>query len=173
MEKQRRQLFALVEAMNDALDKQRWRRLPAFHQQLMRQFHDYAAAETDAAQLDAVKAQLYGAFNALIKRREQRRSVEARMEQHQRHQEGVLACSIGGTFGEVMNPALLRTLGTLAETASLKADILPPVSGENAPVFTLPKMVVAAVAERVHSAKTSQQQATRPQENDPVAMQSA
>ena len=32
-----------------------------------------------------------------------------------------------------MNPALLATLGTLAETASLKADILPPVSGENAP----------------------------------------
>ena len=67
-----------------------------------------------------------------------------------------------------MNPALLATLGTLAETASLKADILPPVSGENAPAFTLPKM---AVAERVHSAKTSQHQATRPQENDPVAMQ--
>ncbi len=70
-----------------------------------------------------------------------------------------------------MNPALLATLGTLAETASLKADILPPVSGENAPAFTLPKMAVAAVAERVHSAKTSQHQATRPQENDPVAMQ--
>lgn len=52
-----------------------------------------------------------------------------------------------------MNPALLATLGTLAETASLKADILPPVSGENAPAFTLPKMAVAAVAERVHSAK--------------------
>ena len=43
-----------------------------------------------------------------------------------------------------MNPALLATLGTLAETASLKADILPPVSGENAPAFTLPKMAVAA-----------------------------
>lgn len=71
MEKQRRQLFALVEAMNDALDKQRWRRLPALYQQLMRQFHDYAAAETDAAQLDAVKAQLCSAFNALIKRRRQ------------------------------------------------------------------------------------------------------
>ncbi|HBH9903741.1 TPA: flagellar hook-length control protein FliK [Escherichia coli] len=70
-----------------------------------------------------------------------------------------------------MNPALLATLGTLAETASLKADILPPVSGENAPAFTLPKMAVAAVAERVHSAKTSQQQATRPQENDQAAMQ--
>ncbi|EHX8246355.1 flagellar hook-length control protein FliK [Escherichia coli] len=70
-----------------------------------------------------------------------------------------------------MNPTLLATLGTLAETASLKADILPPVSGENAPAFTLPKMAVAAVAERVHSAKTSQQQATRLQENDPVAMQ--
>ena len=47
-----------------------------------------------------------------------------------------------------MNPALLATLGTLAETASLKADILPPVSGENAPAFTLPKMAVAAVARR-------------------------
>ncbi|EEU1901803.1 flagellar hook-length control protein FliK, partial [Escherichia coli] len=45
-----------------------------------------------------------------------------------------------------MNPTLLATLGTLAETASLKADILPPVSGENAPAFTLPKMAVAAVA---------------------------
>ncbi|EKB2874732.1 TPA: hypothetical protein KEW44_002372 [Escherichia coli] len=33
MEKQRRKLFALVEAMNEALDKQRWRRLPALHQQ--------------------------------------------------------------------------------------------------------------------------------------------
>lgn len=70
-----------------------------------------------------------------------------------------------------MNPALLATLGTLVETASLKADILPPVSGENAPAFTLPKMALAAVAERVHSAKTSQQQATRPQDNDPAAMQ--
>ena len=79
MEKQRRKLFALVEAMNEALDKQRWRRLPALHQQLIRQFHDYAAAETDAAQLDAVKARLYGAFNALIKRREQRRSEERRV----------------------------------------------------------------------------------------------
>lgn len=44
-----------------------------------------------------------------------------------------------------MNPALLATLGTLAETASLKADILPPVSGENAPAFTLPKMAAALV----------------------------
>ncbi|EPG5469049.1 flagellar protein FliT [Escherichia coli] len=101
MEKQRRQLFALVEAMNDVLDKQRWRRLPALYQQLMRQFHDYAAAETDAAQLDAVKAQLYGAFNALIKRREQRAEVlKARMEQHQRHQEGVLAYSIVNLLSE-------------------------------------------------------------------------
>ncbi len=70
-----------------------------------------------------------------------------------------------------MNPALLATLGTLAETASLKTDILPPVSAENAPAFTLPKMAVAAVAERVHSAKTPQQQATRAQEYDPAAMQ--
>lgn len=101
MEKQRRQLFALVEAMNEALDKQRWRRLPALHQQLMRQFHDYVAAETDAAQLCAVKAQLYGAFNALIKRREQRAEVlKARMEQHQRHQEGVLAYSIVNLLSE-------------------------------------------------------------------------
>lgn len=101
MEKQRRQLFALVEAMNEALDKQRWRRLPALHQQLIRQFHDYAAEETDAAQLCAVKARLYGAFNALIKRREQRAEVlKARMEQHQRHQEGVLAYSIVNLLSE-------------------------------------------------------------------------
>ncbi len=67
----------------------------------MRQFHDYAAAETDAAQLDAVKAQLYGAFNALIKRREQSAEVlKARMEQHQRHQEGVLAYSIVNLLSE-------------------------------------------------------------------------
>lgn len=70
-----------------------------------------------------------------------------------------------------MNPALLATLGTLAETASLKTDILPPVSGENSSAFTLPKMAVTAMAERVHRAKTSQQQATYPQENDPAAMQ--
>lgn len=29
-----------------------------------------------------------------------------------------------------MNPALLATLGTLAQTAALKTDILPPVSGK-------------------------------------------
>ena len=98
MEKQRRKLFALVEAMNEALDKQRWRRLPALHQQLIRQFHDYAAAETDAAQLDAVKARLYDAFNALIKRRAE--VLKARMEQHQRHQEGVLAYSIVNLLSE-------------------------------------------------------------------------
>ncbi|EOY7838722.1 sorbitol dehydrogenase family protein [Escherichia coli] len=67
----------------------------------MRQFHDYAAAETDVAQLDAVKARLYDAFNALIKRREQRTEVlKARMEQHQRHQEGVLAYSIVNLLSE-------------------------------------------------------------------------
>ncbi|MFI3382281.1 flagellar hook-length control protein FliK [Escherichia albertii] len=64
-----------------------------------------------------------------------------------------------------MNPALLATLGTLAETAALKTEILPPANGENRPVFTLPKIAVAAVVERVHNAKTSQQQATRSQEN--------
>ncbi|HBH9263436.1 TPA: flagellar protein FliT, partial [Escherichia coli] len=81
--------------------KQRWRRLPALHQQVMRQFHDYATAETDATQLCAVKAQLCAAFNALIKRREQRAEVlKARMEQHQRHQEGVLAYSIVNLLSE-------------------------------------------------------------------------
>ena len=101
MKQQHKPLFALIDAMNEALDKQRWRRLPALHQQLMRQFHDYAAAETDAAQLDTVKAQLYGAFNTLIKRREQRAEVlKARMEQHQRHQEGVLAYSIVNLLSE-------------------------------------------------------------------------
>ena len=101
MEKQRRQLFALVEAMNEALDTQRWRRLPALHQQLMRQFNDYAAIETDARQLGTVKSQLHAAFSALIARREQRAQVlKVRMELHQQHQEGVLAYSIVNLFSE-------------------------------------------------------------------------
>ncbi|MCR6676500.1 flagellar protein FliT [Escherichia marmotae] len=101
MEKERRQLFALVTAMNEALDKQRWRRLPVLHQQLMRQFHVYEEAETDAAQLRVVKVQLHAAFSVLIARREQRTEVlKARMERHQQHQEGVLAYSIVNLLSE-------------------------------------------------------------------------
>lgn len=101
MEKQCRQLFALIEAMNEALDKQRWRRLPALRQQLMRQFHDYAAAETDVRQLRAAKTQLHTAFSALIARREQRVEVlKARMELHQQRQEGVLAYSMVNLLSE-------------------------------------------------------------------------
>ncbi|STK08207.1 lateral flagellar chaperone protein (FliT-like) [Escherichia coli] len=113
MEKQRRKLFALVEAMNEALDKQRWRRLPALHQQLIRQFHDYAAAETDAAQLDAVKARLYDAFNALIKRREQRAEVlKARMEQHQRIRKAYWPTQLFNLLRRSHESTLLATLGT-------------------------------------------------------------
>ena len=101
MEKERRQLFALVEAMNDALDKQRWRRLPALHQQLRRQFQDYAAAETAVRQLGAAKTQLHTAFSALMARREQRVEVlKARMELHQQRQEGVLAYSMVNLLSE-------------------------------------------------------------------------
>ncbi|EFN7373222.1 TPA: flagellar protein FliT [Escherichia coli] len=101
MNQQHKPLFALIDAMNEALDKQRWRRLPALHQQLMRQFHDYAAAETDAQQLGAVKSQLHAAFSALIARREQRADVlKARMELHQQRQEGVLAYSIVNLLSE-------------------------------------------------------------------------
>ena len=58
---------------------------------------------------------------------------------------------------------------------SLKADILPPVRGEKRAAFTLPKMAVAAAAERVHSAKTNHAVTgdAPAVENDPVEIAGA
>lgn len=94
-ESQQRQLFVLIDAMNEALDKQRWRRLPGLHQQLMRQFRQYEAQETSPEELRRVKEALRTAFAALIERRSQRAALlKARMDKHQQHQEGVLAYSM-------------------------------------------------------------------------------
>lgn len=98
---QQQQLFALIDAMNDALDKQRWRRLPSLHQKLMRLFREYEAAETSATELRAVKDRLRLAFAALIERREQRAELlKARMDKHQQQQEGVLAYSMINLISE-------------------------------------------------------------------------
>ncbi|HGY3718917.1 flagellar protein FliT [Citrobacter sp. Res13-Sevr-PEB04-36] len=100
-ERQQQQLYALVEAMNDALDQKRWRRLPGLHQQVMRDFHAYAAWETDAAALHKVKSKLLMAFEALIERRTQRaEELKARMDKHQQNQEGMLAYSMVNLISE-------------------------------------------------------------------------
>ncbi|CBG87106.1 flagellar chaperone protein [Citrobacter rodentium] len=94
-ESQQRQLFALIDAMNEALDKQRWRRLPALRQQLMRQFAQYQAQESSETELRAVKERLRAAFADLIERRSERAALlKARMDKHQQLQEGVLAYSM-------------------------------------------------------------------------------
>lgn len=100
-EQQQHQLYALVEAMNEALDKNRWRRLPALHKQVMRVFHEYEAWEKDAAALDEVKAHMRAAFSALIERRERRaEDLKTRMDKHQQHQEGMMAYSMVNLISE-------------------------------------------------------------------------
>lgn len=103
MESKSRQqsLFSLVDAMNSALDEHRWRRLPALHQQLMREFHAYEAQEPPAEELRETKAMLHAAFAALIERRTQRAdALKTSMDNHQKHQEGVLAYSMINTISE-------------------------------------------------------------------------
>lgn len=98
---QQQQLFALIDAMNESLDQQRWRRLPAQHQQLMRLFHEYEVAETSAEELRKVKATLRTGFAALIERRTRRAEIlKTRMDTHQRNQEGVLAYSMVNIISE-------------------------------------------------------------------------
>lgn len=100
-ERQQQQLYVLVAAMNEALDQKRWRRLPGLHQQVMRDFHAYAAWETDAEALREVKSRLLIAFEALIERRTQRaEELKACMEKHQQNQEGMLAYSMVNLISE-------------------------------------------------------------------------
>ncbi|MBF0032778.1 MULTISPECIES: flagellar protein FliT [Citrobacter] len=100
-ERQQQQLYALVAAMNDALDQKRWRRLPGLHQQVMRDFHTYAAWETDDAALGEVKRKMLTAFEALIERRTQRADeLKVRMDKHQHNQEGMLAYSMVNLISE-------------------------------------------------------------------------
>ena len=72
-----------------------------------------------------------------------------------------------------MNPVLLASANALTEAAPENATILAPTTRENGGAFTLPQMALNAVAERIHSAKTTQQQSSAAQkdDNDPAAMQ--
>lgn len=100
-ENRQQQLWDLIDSMNLALDQGRWQKLPAQHQHLMRRFHEYEAFETDADALRAVKDRLRNAFGALIERRTQRaEELKAKMENHNKNQEGMLAYSMVNLFSE-------------------------------------------------------------------------
>ncbi|MEG0100583.1 MAG: flagellar protein FliT [Citrobacter sp.] len=100
-QQQQQQLYALVDAMNEALDKKRWRRLPALHKQVMRVFHEYEAWETDVTALHEVKTHMRRAFSDLIERRERRaEELKTRMDKHQQHQEGMMAYSMVNLISE-------------------------------------------------------------------------
>lgn len=74
-----------------------------------------------------------------------------------------------------MNPVLLAMTGAAADaTADNAAISAPAAAAESSGAFSLPKMVMDAVAERLQSAKTSQQHsstAERQHESDPATMQ--
>ena len=72
-----------------------------------------------------------------------------------------------------MNPVLLATASALTDATPENATISAPVAAESGGAFTLPQMALNAVAERIHSAKTNQQQSSAAQkhDNDPAAMQ--
>lgn len=91
----RQQIESLLAAMNESLDKQRWRRLPALHRRLMMLFEQYAAEPVSPAELAALKTRLREGFAQMIARRQARAGqLEARMEKHRRQQEGRLAYSM-------------------------------------------------------------------------------
>lgn len=95
------QLWDLIDAMNLALDQGRWQKLPAQHQYLMRLFYEYEAFETDADALRVVKDRLRDAFAALIERRTKRADeLKAKVENHNKNQEGMLAYSMVNLFSE-------------------------------------------------------------------------
>lgn len=97
----RNQLFALIDAMHQALDQHRWRKMPGLHQQLMATFDRYQAQETSALALAQTKQALKSAYSAILARREQRADeLKARMDKLQRDKEGVLAYSMVNLFSE-------------------------------------------------------------------------
>ncbi|MBJ9329354.1 flagellar hook-length control protein FliK [Citrobacter amalonaticus] len=73
-----------------------------------------------------------------------------------------------------MNPLLQAAAQTLADVVQDHAAITAPAATEGGGAFTLPNMAHNGVAERIHGAKVTQQQAStaqRQQDNDPAAMQ--
>lgn len=91
----RSQIFDLLAEMNEALDEQRWRKLPALHQRLMVIFEQYRSQETSDAALHELKETLRNRFQQLIQRRQHRLAVlQSLMESHREKKEGMLAYSM-------------------------------------------------------------------------------
>lgn len=91
----------LLEAMNDALDKQRWRRMPALHTRLMTLFNAWCASQPPEEELEALKARLRQAYSEIIARRKERAALlQARMKKHRQQREGVLAYSLVNILSE-------------------------------------------------------------------------
>lgn len=96
-----KQVAELLEAMNEALDKQRWRRMPALHTRLMTLFNAYCASQPPEVELEALKARLRQAYGEIIARRTERAALlQARMEKHRQQREGVLAYSLMNIVSE-------------------------------------------------------------------------
>jgi len=92
-----KQIAELLEAMNEALNKQRWRRMPALHTRLMTLFNAYCASQPP----EALKARLRQAYGEIIARRSERAALlQARMEKHRQQREGVLAYSLVNILSE-------------------------------------------------------------------------
>lgn len=96
-----KQISELLEAMNEALDKQRWRRMPALHTRLMTLFNAWCASQPPQDELEALKARLRQAYDEIIARRSERAALlQARMEKHRQQREGVLAYSLVNILSE-------------------------------------------------------------------------
>jgi len=95
------QMDALLNAMDEALNKQRWRRMPALHTRLMALFNAYCASQPPEEELTALKARLRQAYGEIIARRTERAALlKARMEKHRQQREGALAYSLVNILSE-------------------------------------------------------------------------
>ncbi|MCR4456412.1 flagellar protein FliT [Pseudescherichia sp. L3] len=96
-----KQIDELLSAMDEALNKQRWRRMPALHTRLMTLFNAYCESQPPQDELEALKARLRQAYGDIIARRTERVALlQTRMEKHRQQREGVLAYSLMNTVSE-------------------------------------------------------------------------
>lgn len=97
----RREMYTLLDAMNEALDKQRWRRLPALRQRTMVLFEQYVQLTPPEAELAELKSRLREGFEGLIERQRLRAGVlQQRMEKLRQGKEGMLAYSMVNLLSE-------------------------------------------------------------------------
>jgi len=96
-----KQIDELLNAMNEALNKQRWRRMPALHTRLMTLFNAWCASQPPEDELNMLKARLRQAYSEIIARRTERAALlKARMEKHRQQREGILAYSLVNLVSE-------------------------------------------------------------------------